>query len=553
MSTMFAFVLLLSVLIFVHELGHFLVAKACGVRVLKFSLGFGPPVGFGRFRMAWKRGHTEYVVAWFPLGGFVKMLGEVPDEIEGVEARENPTETLDGKPVWQKLAVVFAGPAMNLLLPVVVFTATLAVGMPRPLPEIGMVEADSPAAAAGLRVGDHITAIAGTPVAWWGDVEEAIRSQPEERVRVAIERAGAPQQLELDIARRDGFDEFATVTSVGWAGIGHARLRPLVGVPEAGSPAHRAGLRSGDLVTRVAGEPVEDWPAFRAAVEAASAAGPVAVEAVRGESDEPVSLELPGGLSVAQMGVVPANVLVDAVEPGSPAAAAGFAAGDLILSVNGRPVGSFASFAEKVRTGGGEPLDLVYARSGDTRETVIRPELIPTDVGLGIEEPRFRIGIRGAEALMAGAMGLNRERNPLVSIPLAVTMTVDVTHSFLKGFGKMVSGEVSRSNLAGPIRIAEIAGNAFERGWDTYLSIMVLISINLGIINLLPIPILDGGQAMLFMVEGIKRSPLSLRTREIFQQVGLTVLVLLMGLAFWNDISRHWSKVIDWLRAGPGL
>jgi len=221
--------------------------------------------------------------------------------------------------------------------------------------------------------------------------------------------------------------------------------------------------------------------------------------------------------------------------------------------VDGAPVGSFDSFAEKVRTGGGEALHLVYARSGESRETTIKPELIPTDVGLGIHEPRYRIGIRGAEALTVGAVGVNRERNPLVSIPLAVTMTADVTRTFLKGFAKMASGEVSRSNLAGPIRIAEIAGNAFERGWETYLSIMVLISINLGIINLLPIPILDGGQAVLFMIEGIKRSPLSLRTREIVQQVGLTLLVMLMGLAFWNDISRHWSKVVDWLRTGPGL
>ena len=115
------------------------------------------------------------------------------------------------------------------------------------------------------------------------------------------------------------------------------------------------------------------------------------------------------------------------------------------------------------------------------------------------------------------------------------------------------TGEVSRRQLAGPIGIAEIAGNAFQRGWETYLSIMVLISINLGILNLLPIPILDGGQALLFIVEGLKRSPLSLRTREVVQQIGLTVLLLLMGMAFWNDLSRHWSKLVDWLRSGTGL
>ena len=131
-SYLFAFVLLLSILIFVHELGHFLVARACGVRVLKFSMGFGPPIGFGRFRLAWKRGGTEFVLAWFPLGGFVKMLGENPDEVDDPEALAHPDEALGAKPVWQKLAIVFAGPAMNLLLPVLVFVGTLAVGMPRP-------------------------------------------------------------------------------------------------------------------------------------------------------------------------------------------------------------------------------------------------------------------------------------------------------------------------------------------------------------------------------------------------------------------------------------
>ena len=131
MSFVFAFVLLLSVLIFVHELGHFLVAKACGVRVLKFSLGFGSPIGIGRFRLRWERSGTEYVVAWIPLGGFVKMLGENPDELDDPELAAHPDETLGSKPTWQKLAIVFAGPAMNLLLPVVIFMGLLAVGQAR--------------------------------------------------------------------------------------------------------------------------------------------------------------------------------------------------------------------------------------------------------------------------------------------------------------------------------------------------------------------------------------------------------------------------------------
>jgi regulator of sigma E protease len=557
MSTLFAFVLLLGILIFVHELGHFLVAKACGVRVLKFSLGFGPPVGFGRFRLAWKRGHTEYVIAWFPLGGFVKMLGENPDEVDGVEALDNPSETLGAKPVWQKLAVVFAGPAMNLLLPVCVFVCTLAIGLPRPAPIIGMVEGGSPAARAGLRAGDRIVEVDGAPAQWWGEVEDQIRGRPGEHLRLTVDRAGVPATFDLTVDVRSGFDEFGSVQPMGWAGIGHARRRAMLGIPDAESPAHRAGLRSGDVVTAVAGGEVEDWEEFAAAYAAAGEKGEVPVEVRRssGEDSQRVPLALPASGAIATLGVVPASVLIaeDGVETGSPAAQSGFQPGDLILAANGELLGSFASFAETVRTGGGAPLKLVFAREGQVHAATVTPELIPTDIGLGIEEPRYRIGIRGADSLIVGELGLDRERNPLVSIPRSVAMTVSMTRTFLRGFGKIVTGEVSSKSLAGPIGIAEIAGTAFKLGWETYLSIMVVISINLGILNLLPIPILDGGQALLFLVEGVKRSPLSLRTREIVQQIGLTVLVMLMGLAFWNDISRNWSKVIDWLRSGPGL
>jgi regulator of sigma E protease len=178
----FAFVLMLSVLIFVHELGHFLVARWCGVRVLKFCMGFGPPIGIGRWRLAWKRSGTEYAIAWFPLGGFVKMLGENPDEIDDPEVHAHPSEALGSKPLWQKLAIVFAGPAANLALPVGIFAVTLAIGMPRPAPVIGSVEAGSPAAGAGLEPGDRILAVNGASVRWWGDVEELVRAKPGETV-----------------------------------------------------------------------------------------------------------------------------------------------------------------------------------------------------------------------------------------------------------------------------------------------------------------------------------------------------------------------------------
>jgi regulator of sigma E protease len=151
---------------------------------------------------------------------------------------------------------------------------------------------------------------------------------------------------------------------------------------------------------------------------------------------------------------------------------------------------------------------------------------------------------------VTGAISLDQARNPLVAVPRAVEMTIDFTRIFLVGLGKLATGEVSSKNLAGPIGIAQMAGSAYEQGWDSYLRLMILISINLGILNLLPIPVLDGGQATLFIIEGVRRSPLSLRSKIFAQQIGVTVLVLLMGLAFWNDLTRVWAKVVDWLPSG---
>jgi regulator of sigma E protease len=235
------------------------------------------------------------------------------------------------------------------------------------------------------------------------------------------------------------------------------------------------------------------------------------------------------------------------LSPDSAAESGGLEAGDLIVSVDGAPVGSFGSCAERVRTGGGQELELQVAHGGELRTVQVAPRLEEVDAGLGIKEERYLVGISGKPADGVGELELDRELNPLTSFPRAVDLTVERTQMFLAGFGKIITGEISRKQVAGPIGIAEIAGNAYERGWETYLSILVMISINLGILNLLPIPVLDGGQAVIYALEGLRRAPLSLRTREVVQQLGFTVLMLLMGLAFWNDLSRQWTRLVDWL------
>jgi regulator of sigma E protease len=415
-----------------------------------------------------------------------------------------------------------------------------------------------------LREGDRITALGGERLNWWGDLEEEVRARAGKTVSVGYERDGVAATTRLAISSRASTDEFGQKVEVGTAGFEHYRLAAILGVAAADTPAHAAGLRSGELVEAVNGKPVESWSDFAAIYAAAGTRGQVELSLRRSEAsalpageaepseartgDEAVhrTVVVPALGRVEALGVLPATVLVSTVTEGSAADQGGLRPGDLIVSVDEKPVGSFGSFAELVRTSGGRPLTIQFARDGELHTATIAPKLEEYDAGFGLKEPRYLVGITAEVASLQGELGVDRERNPLVAVPRAVEMTVDVTRTFIQGLVKLATGEVSRKQLAGPIGIAEIAGHAYERGWETYLSILVLISINLGILNLLPIPVLDGGQAVIYAVEGIRRAPLSLRTREIVQQVGFTVLMLLMGLAFWNDLSRQWTRLLDW-------
>jgi len=544
---LFALVLMLGVLITVHEFGHFAAAKLCGVRVLKFSIGFGPPIGLGRFRMSWTRGGTEYVVAWLPLGGFVKMLGENPDEIDSPETEADPGHALSSKPTWQKLSVVFAGPAMNLALPVFILAATLAVGIDRRQAVVGNVEPGSPGAEAGLLPGDRVLSVQGEPISWWDELEKQVRSRPGERLGLEVEREGYRFDIDVEVEERDGLDIFRLNSDVGWLGLQHARQKAVVGITSGETPAARAGLRSGDRVARVAETSVEDWTSFAQVYAGRRGSVELAVIRGAGKSESEVQLSVPALGSVEALGVIPAVVLVNQVSEGKPAGRAGIEPGDLIVAVDGAPIGSFLTFQETVFASRGRVLEILVARDGETRLLSIQPELTKLGDG-GTGEELYLIGIEGGNATLLGAIATDRVRNPLVALPRAAAMTVDLTRIFLSGLRKIVSGEISRRNIGGPIEIAKQSHMALQAGWERFLNLLILISINLGILNLLPIPILDGGQALMFTVEGVKRSPLSLRTRELVQQLGLVVLVALMGFAFWNDLSRHWSSFLEWVK-----
>jgi regulator of sigma E protease len=453
----------------------------------------------------------------------------------------------------------------------------LWVGLPRPNAVVGMVEANSPAALAGVRPGDRIVSLDGDEVEWWDEVVLPIEALSEgETLELTIERGGETERIDVPVGMQTARDRFGSVVDMGWVGIGHERLAAIVGVPDASSLATRLGLRSGDLIVSIDGREVEDWEALRtaqrAASESASARGDESVvwqierETRSGEPvdtkgkprdpppPEEIRLSVPARSSLEELGLRPATLLVSYVSPDRPAALAGLQANDLVLSVDGDPIGSFTSFVSRVQTSQGRELAITYSRDGEVdtvrlraqEETVAGPYAIE-----GMEEKVYQIGLGAALASLPGARSVQRVRNPIESLPRAVMISWQMTTEYLQGLGKFFTGEVGTDKLSGPIGIARIARKSLDRGWLDYLWMMMLISINLGILNLLPIPILDGGQAVIYAIEGIKRSPLSLRSREIASSVGFALLVLLMGRAFWNDLTPFWMKFVSWLSNGP--
>ena len=275
--------------------------------------------------------------------------------------------------------------------------------------------------------------------------------------------------------------------------------------------------------------------------------------AIDEELIETFEVVLPARRNLASIGVVPATILVAEVSADRPASIAGIRRGDLVLAVDGAAVGSFRSFVSRVQTSAGRELVLTYARDGLTQTTRLaaREEVVAGRYDIeGMEERIYQIGLAPWRTWLGGATVPQQIRNPVESIPQAFVMTWDMTGRYLEGLSRVFTGDVGADKLSGPIGIARIARKSLDRGFEEYLWMMMLISINLGILNLLPIPILDGGQALIYSIEGIKRSPLSMRSREMASSFGFAVLMLLMGRAFWNDLTPFWAKFVNWLSAG---
>ena len=450
LSYVLAFVVAIGVLVAVHEYGHFWMARRLGIRVLRFSIGFG--------RALWSRrgaDGTEYALAAIPLGGYVKLL----DEREGPIDPALASQAYNRKPVWARILVLLAGPAANFLFAVAAYWVLFVAGVPALKPVVGDVAADSTAARAGLRSGDEIVAVGATDT---GTREAAV---------LAL----------LDELMNGG-------------GIG-LRVRDAAGDTR-------------DTVLDVAGD--------------------------RRALTEPGAL-LPGLGFDFWYPLVPSRV--GKVMPGSPAERAGLREGDEIRAVNGEPVADFAALVAVVQPKPGARLEFSIERGG-------RVLSVPVEVEAQREGERLvgRIGVQPPPPgdLPAGIRTLERY-GPLGALVRATGKTWDMSALTVRMLWNVATGDVSVKNLSGPINIAEYAGFSARQGILAFLSFLAVVSVSLFVLNLLPIPILDGGQIVYQLAELAKGSPLSERAQAVGQQIGLLLLLVLMSFAFYNDLSRFFS------------
>jgi len=439
-----AFVVTLGLLITFHELGHYVVARLAGVKVLRFSIGFG--------RVIWSRqlgrDGTEWAISAVPLGGYVKMA----DEREGPVPAADLSRAFNRQSVWKRSAIVAAGPLANLLLAVLLLSGTYLAGVSGQRAILAAPPAGSPAAEAGLESGDVVTSVDGDAVRSWQDLRwRLLRATGAERVTLAVNQPGGASSTHVL--------PLGSLTPADWEGnyLGVLGLKIDLGIP-----------------------------------------------------------------------------LVRDVLPGKPAETAGLRGGDAVLAINGKPMRSPSDVAAMTNAHPGEALRFTIRRDGKDLETELTPE--------ASEQGGRRVGIAGMRLSIdpdtLQALSVTVRYGPVDSLIQGATKTWELSIFTVKMLGRIITGDASIKNISGPLTMADYAGQSAQAGVLTFIGYLALISISLGVLNLMPVPLLDGGHLLYYLVEIFKGSPVSDRVLEVGQRIGMAVLALLMALALFNDLSR---------------
>jgi regulator of sigma E protease len=541
------FVALVGALVFVHELGHFVAARSFGVKVLQFALGFGPKVLGFRWR------GTEYSVRLLPLGGFVKMLGEDPED------KVPPTETqaaFCSQSVTKRAVIVLAGPLMSLAFPLLLhFMVGLGQRTLTP-PIIGTVVAGHPADGK-LQPGDRVLSIDGEEVISFQDIRERIANSPGRSMRFRVERAGQTVELTITPLSIKIPQPLEVVEFAGRVGIAAGFALPVIAVRDQHSPAAVAGLRTFDVVLSYAGRPVTRAIELERALAVSRGSSvpvsfvrPVAVHAALGglcdlEVFDPGLTILtpdPGeGDVVSRTGIESPDLYVADVPTTSPEYAMGLRRGDRILGVDGVAPPSWEAFREALLETPDRPHSVSFRRDG--REVVgafrVEHEEFIDEFGHRFRRPSFRTD-HWIPAVLEPPIP-----NPHVvssAFRSAIRDTASALSYLSLALWRVVQGHIPASSVGGPIAIYDASASTAGEGAAGFLRLMALISTNLGLLNLLPVPTLDGGHLLFYAIEAIRRKPLALRTRRLASLAGLVALLLLLALTVKNDVSRRLER-----------
>ncbi len=434
MTTLLSFLFVLGVLVFIHELGHFLLARWNGVRVLTFSLGFGPKL------LKVQRGDTEYCISVIPLGGYVKMAGENPDD-----PQTGADDEFLAKTKWQRFQILIAGPVMNIVLAIVLLAAVLMRGadvlayLDQPA-VVGAVQEGSPAERAGIQPGDQIVKFGTADVRTWEHLDMAVAARPEREVDVTVRRNGREEALKV----RPDLTELRT--------RGDARFE------------------------------------------------------------------------VGTIGVLPdVHPSVDSLQPGSPAEAAGFKKGDVILAVDGKRMVFRSMVIDQISKKADQPVEFTIRRDGAEQTITVTPRQ---------EGDTARIGMFMLEETRS------YKPTPIEAIGMSCQRNFEMSGMILLTLKDLFTGEASPKQLMGPVGIAQLSGESAQAGWIALLTLMASISLNLGLLNLMPIPVLDGGHIFIMAIETISRRDFSLQVKEKMLFVGFVLLMTLMVTVIYNDLTR---------------
>jgi regulator of sigma E protease len=530
------FLVVLGPLVIVHEFGHFTFAKIFGVRADIFSIGFGP-------RMWSKQiGETEFRVSWIPLGGYVKLFGE-DSASKGSPAEQK--RALHKQEAWKRFFIFFGGPLFNFIFAVLIFMAILVIGEPQMASYVGRSVQGSAAQRAGFQSGDQVVSINGTPVRKFEEVLTHINEHPDLPMTFLVKHPGqtTPKEIRITPTIQSGYSVYGEAVNVGEIeGLLPTSRSMTIGVSNPNSPAGRAGIKTGDIALTLNGAEINDWETLENAYRNLAPSTTFQLQVKTGKATRNVLLNKPAKATNLgeDLGLYSSELFIDKTVKAAPAETAGVRAGDRIVTIHGHKVQSFFELRDSVQRAGEKDgkVNVSWERNGKIMTAAISPtSTTGRDPSLR-KTTQYTIGIVPMLTWAEPKMILERTWNPFVLVYKATERMAVYSWRNLVSIKKMFTGDVSVGTLGGPILIAKISGESLSRGLIAFLTTMAILSVGLGILNVLPVPVLDGGHLLLLGIESIRGRPLTLRQMEIFQQVGLSLILLLMIVVMRNDLAR---------------